>query len=206
MMSNNCAIVLAGGKGERFGQQKQFIDFAGKPLYKHVYDKAIKLLPKENVIVVGVDIEGGATRSFSIINGLKHFKNKQIDYNKVIILEGARPLVTEEQIETLLKDESKSTTFVMPLVNTVIKRDGTYMNREDLYDLLTPQAFDFNLLYEAYNQNKPWNYTDETRLMFEVYNIKPKFIEGGQNLIKLTYIKDLPILEQLFKLQQEGKI
>ena len=205
-MKNNCAIILAGGKGERFGKQKQFIRFIDKPLYQHVYEKANNILPKDNIVVVGVDIEGGITRSFSIINGLKFFINKNQEFKKVIILEAARPLVTEEQIKTLLLDKNKSSTFVLPLVNTVIKRDGTYLNRDDLYDLLTPQAFDFKLLCEAYNGEKFWNYTDETRLIFEKYNIKPTFINGGQNLIKLTYLKDLPILEQLFYMQKEGKI
>jgi 2-C-methyl-D-erythritol 4-phosphate cytidylyltransferase len=94
----------------------------------------------------------------------------------------------------------------MPLINTVIKRDGAYVNREDYYDLLTPQAFNFKLLYEAYKNNNNHSYTDETRIIFERFNIKPTFIQGGENLVKLTYHKDLPILEKLFHMQKEGKI
>ena len=202
-MNNNVAIILAGGSGERFGKKKQFIEFAGKTLWRHVYDKTLKVMPKENVVVVGVDIEGGKTRSFSIINGLKYFYKKNSEYNKVIILEAARPLVTEQQIKILIKETDKSATYIMPLVNTVIKRNGTFCNREDYYDLLTPQCFDYKMLYAAYNVEKDWNLTDETRLMYETYGIKPKFIEGGQNLIKLTYKKDLPILEHLLKMQEE---
>ena len=203
---NNVAIVLAGGKGERYGTQKQFINFIDRPLWKHVYDKVSGIFPAENIVVVGVDIEGGKSRSFSVINGLKYFYNSKQSINKVIILEAARPLVTQEQILELLATPSKSVTFVMPLVNTIIRRDGTYQNREDFYDLLTPQAFDYSLLYQAYLCNKEWDLTDETRLMYEAYNIKPTFIKGGQNLIKLTYAKDLPILEQLFEMQKKGKI
>ena len=202
-MNNNIAIILAGGSGERFGEKKQFINLAGKTLWKHVYDKAIKILPKENIVIVGVDIEGGKTRSFSIINGLRYFYKKNTNYNKVIILEAARPLVTKQQIYFLLKNTDKSATYVMPLVNTVIKRNGTYCNREDYYDLLTPQCFDFKMLYQAYDIGKDWNMTDETRLIYETYGIKPDFFEGGQNLIKLTYKKDLPIVEHLLKMQEE---
>ena len=200
----NIAIILAGGSGERFGSKKQFINFLGKPLWRHVYDKTCEVLPKENIVVVGVDIEGGATRSLSVINGLNYFETKNSDFNKVIILEAARPLVTVEQIKTLLNSKSESSTFVMPLVNTVIKRDGTYQNRDDFYDLLTPQCFDFKLLKNAHDKNTYWDLTDETRLIYEKYNIKPTFIIGGQNLVKLTYVKDLPILENLFKMQQKG--
>lgn len=199
---NNIAIILAGGSGTRYGCKKQFIEFAGKPMWKHVYDKTSKILPKENIVVVGVDIEGGKSRSFSIINGLKYFYNKKISYDKVIILEAARPLVTIEQIKFLLENTQKSATYVMPLVNTVIKRNGTYCNREEYFDLLTPQCFDFKLLFDAYSYENEWNMTDETRLMYETYGIKPEFFEGGQNLIKLTYKKDLYIIENLFKLQE----
>ena len=72
----NIAIVLAGGFGARFGERKQFVDFMGKPVYMHVYEKAVIALGRENVVVVGVDIPGGLTRSHSVINGLKHFKQK----------------------------------------------------------------------------------------------------------------------------------
>ena len=205
-MENNIAIILAGGNGTRFEGKKQFIKFMGKTLWEHVYDKTLKVLPKENIIVVGVDIKGGKTRSYSVINGLNYFNKKKLDYKKVIILESARPLVRVEQIEFLLKNTQKSSTYIMPLVNTVIKRDGTYCNRNDYYDLLTPQCFDFKLLHNAYNQQLDWDMTDETRLMYETYDIKPEFFEGGENLIKLTYKKDLPIIEHIYKMMEENII
>lgn len=201
---NDVAIILAGGSGNRYGEKKQFIQLFDKPLYKHVYDKVLQILPKENIVVVGVDIEGGDTRSASVINGLEYLNNKFTSVGKVVILEAARPLVQETQIKALLSSESKSTTFVMPMVNTPIKRDGTYCNREDYFDLLTPQSFDFSLLRIAYQKTDKRDFTDETRLLFDVFEIKPKFIEGGQNLIKLTYKRDLPIIENIYKKQMEG--
>ena len=200
----NIAIVLAGGFGARFGERKQFVDFMGKPVYMHVYEKAVIALGCENVVVVGVDIPGGLTRSHSVINGLKHFKQKGKKYNKVLIMEAARPLVTIEQIRSLIDANAPSVTFVQPLVNTIIKKDVEFVNRNDYFELLTPQCFDFELLYKAYIEKSDWDMTDETRVIYEKYKIKPKFIEGGQNLTKLTYIKDLPYLEHLFRLQQEG--
>jgi 2-C-methyl-D-erythritol 4-phosphate cytidylyltransferase len=189
----NVAIIMAGGQGSRFGEQKQFIEFNGKKLWEHAYDKIAAILPKENIVVVGVDVPGGKTRSHSVINGLNYFK----DANRVIIIEAARPLVTTEQIQLMLNDSASSSTFVMPLVNTPVRRDGTYIERGDYYDLLTPQAFDYKLLKQAYDSKDEWDMTDETRLMFEFHGIKPHFLEGGQNLIKVTYAKDLPILKQL---------
>ena len=201
---SNIAVVLAGGFGTRFGERKQFVDFMGKPVYKHVYEKAVSLLGFKNVIVVGVDIPGGITRSHSVINGLNHFKQKGEKYNKVLIAEAARPLVTIEQMKRLIDIDAPSATFVQPLVNTIIKKDVEFINRNEYLELLTPQCFDFEMLYKAYSEKSDWDMTDETRVIYERFKIKPRFIEGGQNLTKLTYLKDLPYLEHLFRLQQEG--
>lgn len=203
-MNNNIAIILAGGQGTRFGAKKQFIELDGKPIWQHVYDKVNTIIPKENIVVVGMDIDGGKTRSYSVIKGLEYFKNKNKNYNKILIAEAARPLVTVEQIKTLLAVNSKSTTFVMPMVNTPIMRNGTYCDRNDFYELLTPQSFDFNMLYDAYQQEKNRDLTDETFVMYKIHNIKPCFVQGGQNLIKLTYLSDKTIIENLYKKQGEG--
>lgn len=199
----NGAIVLAAGKGTRFNGEKQFLQFKEKPVWRHVYDKVTALLPSENIIVVGVDIKGGDSRSESVMCGLNALNNET---ERVIILEAARPLVTSTQISILLEDKHPSSSFVMPLVNTVIRRDGSYLNREELYDLLTPQAFSYRLLKDAYDTGKYENMTDETRVMFEQYGIKPNLIETGQNLVKITYKRDIPILEKLYDLMERKEI
>ena len=196
------AIVLSAGKGTRFGGKKQDIVVNGKPLWKMVYDAAIKVVGSDRTVVVGKDILGGKTRSESVTIGLDNIPK---DTEKVIILEAARPLVTEEQIRILLNDRHASVSFVRPLVNTVIYRDGRYINREDLYDLLTPQAFDYQKLVNAYKTGKYTNTTDETRVMYEEYGISPFFIETGNNLLKVTYPGDIEIIEALLKKQLEGK-
>lgn len=197
------AIILAAGKGTRFTQKKQFILFHGKVLWKHVYDKVEKIIERKNIVVVGVDIDGGDTRTESVRKGLDSLSE---DTERVIILEAARPLVTIEQINKLLHDNYPSSTYIMPLVNTIIKNDGTYLNRSEFSELLTPQAFDYKLLKSAYDSEKFVDMTDETRVMFDCYGIKPNFIQGGKNLIKLTYKEDLPILEKIDLQQREGEI
>ncbi len=202
----NCsdiAVILAGGKGTRFKGKKQFAKLRGKALWRHVYDTVTNLLPKENIVVVGVDVEGGETRSQSVINGLKYFEGKGLDYAKVLIVESARPLVTPKQLQILLTQTRESATFISPLVNTIIGCDGTYYNREEFYELLTPQCFDFKKLCCAYATKKEWDMTDETRVMYEVYAIKPEMIKTGENLVKVTYQRDLPFIENLLHQQEE---
>lgn len=193
-LENMGAIVLAGGKGKRFQGQKQFVELHGTPLWEIVYSKASRIIDRSRIVTVGVDIPGGETRTESVIHGMR-----ALDHNlsRVIILEAARPLVTESQIKTLLHDPYPSSSFVMPLVNTVVQRSGQYLDRSSLYELLTPQAFDYGLLRTALDSGQFYDMTDETRIMFEYWKISPHFIETTDNLIKVTYPKDIHIVEQM---------
>ncbi len=196
----NGAILLAAGLGTRFHGKKQDILFHDKPLWRYAYETALEIVGKENIVAVGKDIPGGATRTESVKIGLAALP-KTVD--RVIIVEAARPMVTKEQIRQLLDDPHPSSTFVRPLVNTVIYRDGTYVNRNEMYDLLTPQAFDREMLEEAYRSERFNDMTDETRVMFEFFGEKPHFIETeANNLFKITYPGDLDIIESIYKAQK----
>ena len=197
------AILLAAGSGTRYHGRKQDLLFHDKPIWRYAYETALSVVGEGNIIAVGKDIQGGATRTGSVMKGLEALP-KEVD--RVIIVEAARPMVTKEQILELLNDQHPSSTFVRPLVNTVIYRDGTYINRNELYDLLTPQAFDKNMLLEAYHSNRFNDMTDETRVMFEFHGVKPNFIETESNLFKITYPGDLEIIESIYQLQVKNGI
>lgn len=193
-------IILAGGSGTRFGGpvKKQFLMFHGKELWRYMYDTACDVLPKEQIVVVGIDIPGGATRSGSVKNGLDWVASHG-DCDKVVICEAARALVTKQQLQDIISFDSKSCCFVNPVVDTVILTDKTYLTRSECRHLVSPQAFDFDLLYKAYeNCDLGEMRTDETRLMNDTYAIKPDFLEGGENLYKVTYPKDIAILEAIY--------
>ena len=192
------AIVLAAGQGARYHGKKQDLIFHGKPIWRYAYETAMSVVGKENIVVVGKDIQGGATRTGSVMNGLAALS---MGIDRVILIEAARPMVTRAQILQILEDPYPSSSFVRPLVNTVIYRNGTYINRNDLYDLLTPQAFDRKMLEDAYNSGRFNDMTDETRVMFEYHGVKPHFIETGTNLFKITYPGDLEIIESIYKAQ-----
>lgn len=201
-MDNNIyMIILAGGSGTRFGGsvKKQFLQFHGKELWRYMYDTAISVLPPNNIVVVGIDIPGGSTRSGSVKNGLDWIAKKG-DCKRVVICEAARALVTKKQIEDIVAFSSPSCCFVNPVVDTVILLDKTYLTRSECRHLVSPQAFDFELLYNAYlNCDLGEMRTDETRLMNDTYGIKPDFLEGGENLYKVTYPKDIAIIEAIYQ-------
>lgn len=196
------AILLAAGKGYRYNGTKQDVIFHDKPLWRYAYETTLDIVGKERIIAVGKDIPGGITRTGSVINGLKALPS---DTDRVMIVEAARPMVTKAQIFQLLTDTHPSTSFVRPLVNTVVYRDARYIEREELYELLTPQAFDYKLLLEACLSGGFNHMTDETRTMYEFHGIKPHFIETGSNLFKVTYPGDLDIIELIYKSQNEGE-
>lgn len=203
MYDNVAVIELAAGLGTRFGEKKQFVEFRGKPIWRHIYDKVLKIVPKENVVVVGVDVPGGITRAQSVINGLSYFKGSGKEYKRVAIVEAARPLVTIQQLKDIIEDTHDSATYALPLVSTIIKKDGTYMDRNDFYKMSTPVAFNFDLFCAAYLSGKHYDFTDDTRVMYEHYGIKPYFMEGSDNLLKLTYQSDLAVLEILSRKYEE---
>lgn len=194
------AIVLAAGFSTRYGEKKQDLEFHGKQLWRYSYETAIRVVGKDNIVAVGKDFAGGETRTASVIKGLKALMT---DTDRVIILDAARPMVTEAQVRELLMNPNPSVTFVRPLVNTPIFKDGTYVNRSEMYDMLVPQAFDYKLLVEAYDSGRFKDMTDETRVMYEYHGIKPTLIETDNNLYKVTYPGDLHVIESIY-LQQIG--
>lgn len=195
------AIILAGGSGTRFGGpvKKQFLELHGKELWRHLYDTVTGILPEQNVVVVGVDIPGGATRSGSVKNGLE-WVHAQENCRRVLCLEAARALVTRDQLVEIIQNNDPSCCFVTPVVDTVILTDKTYLTRSECRHLVSPQAFDFKLLYDAYHScDLSEIRTDDTRLMFDTYGIAPSFLEGGENLYKVTYPKDIAVIEEIWK-------
>lgn len=202
------AIILAGGSSTRFGGKvkKQFTTLCGKELWQFLLDTVTSVVPRSQVVVVGVDIPGGSTRNESVKIGLEWVADRG-DCKRVIIFEAARPLVTKEQIETIESSTEPSSCFYVPVVDTVIINDSQYFDRSRCKHIVSPQAFDFQLLYEAYKKCVSLEEirTDETRLMFETYGILPELLRGGDNLFKVTYPKDLAIVGTILSEMQEMK-
>lgn len=180
-------VILAAGNGTRFGGRKQFAMWQGKPLWKHVYDTASMV--SDDVIVVGVHIDGGKKRCDSVYNGLKCVK-----HNRVVILEAARPRVTAEQIFDIANCDAVSVSYAIPSDSTIFYKDEV-LNRDETYILQVPQAFDTFELTVAHERTKNILPTDDTMLIAEVYGIKPALMIGDKNLKKITYKEDLEMIE-----------
>ena len=129
------AIIVAGGKGKRMGQPKQFLKIAGRPMlawtlaafqYADAVDGIILVVAKEDIVrarkqkfskIIAV-VPGGQERQDSVKNGLKSLPASA---EIVIIHDGARPVVTAETINRSARAAEKYGAVVVgvPVVDTI---------------------------------------------------------------------------------------
>jgi 2-C-methyl-D-erythritol 4-phosphate cytidylyltransferase len=203
-------ILLAGGKGKRFGQKKQFLEINRKPVYQYSVDTANKIeeieeiifvLPEEDKDFIKIKTdkpvkfaEAGKERQFSVYNGLQ-----KTDADIVIIHDTARPFATEkmfrESIENVKKGFDGSITAYKSrdtIKKVKDKKVINTLNREELFIIQTPQTFVYSKILKAHNYAIENNITgtDDSYLM-EILGYNITVNEGSQLNLKLTYKEDL---------------
>lgn len=185
------AIILAAGKGKRFGYKKQNLLLGKKPLWKFIKDRIKSEF--DEVIVVGIDCKGGKRRRDSVFNGLIISKGKY-----VVIFDSARPLVTLEQVKKIKKAvlKHKSVSFAYKPADTWY-RDWEWI-RDDYMALQVPQAFQTKYLIQAHIRVYD-EVNDDCSLMYRNFGIKPHLIKGGYNLTKITYPEDYNLIKAIWK-------
>lgn len=193
------AIVLAGGKGVRFGGEKQYQMLDGKYYYEHVRSKVAGLV--DEVVTVGIDTKGGASRAHSVYIGLEN-----LNTDNVIILEAARPLVTEDVMNFFIHSEEVSlvaaTNSTYTTFDTAYKRHG---RRNWSVDLHLPQRFSTDLLRDSYKSvdEVAWKtFTSDSELVQFATRVPPQlsFIPetDAWQLYKVTYPYDHIVVEALY--------
>lgn len=214
------AIVLAAGSGKRMHTKvrKQYLLLEEKPILYYSL-KAFEDSRVENIIlVVGKDeIEycreeivkrfgfqkikaitaGGKERYDSVYEGLKAAGGA--DY--VLIHDGARPFLTQEIIERTIDAVLKYQACVvgMPVKDTIKLADGEQFAKETpdrscVWQVQTPQAFAYELLYDAYSRmlgKTEAGITDDAMVVERMTDTKVKLIEGSYRNIKITTPEDL---------------
>ncbi|MCI9104254.1 MAG: 2-C-methyl-D-erythritol 4-phosphate cytidylyltransferase [Lachnospiraceae bacterium] len=125
----------------------------------------------------------------------------------VLIHDGARPLVSEAVIQRAIEGAVKYRACVvgMPVKDTIKVSSpegfasGT-PDRKTLWQIQTPQAFDFGLLFNAYGRmlNQPGcqeGITDDGMVVEAMTSCPVKLIEGDYRNIKVTTWEDLLVAE-----------
>jgi 2-C-methyl-D-erythritol 4-phosphate cytidylyltransferase len=225
----NVAIVVAGGKGIRFGgdRPKQFLELNAIPIIVHTLrqcersqqiDSVVIVLPPAEVAafqslperfdlkkVVRV-VAGGETRAQSVQKGLAAIAGAEV----VAVHDGVRPLVTPDEIDrVVIAAAANGAAVLVASVEDTIKeiendRIARTLPRHKLRRALTPQCFRFDLLSRAYEglteiEASGIEVTDDSFLV-ERLGVKVVAISGSARNIKITTQEDIAVAEILLKM------
>ena len=214
---NNYFIILAAGKGTRFGQNKpkQYLNFKGKKLIYHSIDKAIKSKSFKKIIIVTskkyknefkkynrnqlLFVEGGKERKDSSLKALQ--KINKFNPKNVLIHDAARPNFSIKLLKKLIK-QLKNNIAVIPSIQPIdsikfkVKNRHINLDKNNIYLTQTPQAFRYKDLYKlAINQKG--KISDEAALFLN-NGINVKFIKGENQNNKITYYDDIKNTKTFF--------
>jgi 2-C-methyl-D-erythritol 4-phosphate cytidylyltransferase len=195
-------IVVAGGRGERFGGLKQFQLLGGEPLWEWAR-RALVDGGVRDVVVVG-DVEGGITpgerRRDSVAAGLARVPDSA---RYVLVHDAARPLATPDLVQRVVaRLQAGDVAGVIPgnPVKDATKRvEGELVvaavSRDDLVAVQTPQGFVTALLREAHTR-VGGDAADDAEMVDEIGG-RVVVVPGEVTNIKVTVPADLRLVEAI---------
>jgi 2-C-methyl-D-erythritol 4-phosphate cytidylyltransferase len=188
-------IIVAAGRGDRFGGPKHEVALDGLPLWRHSFDVFASL--GHDIVVVGDvpgGIPGGRRRRDSVAAGLDAIP----DVGFVLVHDAARPLVTTELTSSvtarLRVGDVDAVIPVLPVTDTVKRVDAGLVvetvDRSDLVTVQTPQGFRVETLRAAHRIDPAEDVTDDAGLV-ERLGGTVATVPGDPRNIKVTYPQDL---------------
>jgi 2-C-methyl-D-erythritol 4-phosphate cytidylyltransferase len=210
------AIVLLAGNSKRFhcATPKQFFEVSGKPLAYYSIKPFVDSKVIKSIVIVSKDeyldrikdickefdkkidfVKGGETRYESVSNAINFLENKLHDTDNVLIHDGARLFLEENQIEDLVDylKEYNAATLAIPMEDTLgVIKNGEIQeipDRSKYMKIQTPQAFKFKTIKLAHELpvNNP---TDDTQLCLSI-GCKVAVVAGSKKLNKVTTLDDI---------------
>jgi len=151
--------------------------------------------------------EGGTERHISVYGGLKKLP---ADTEFVAVHDGARPLITPEQISRCVNRarEARAVACARPVTETLkrVSSSGVItasVDREGTWIMETPQVFERHLLCQAYEQVMQQNLlvTDEVSAV-QLTGAEVFVLDNPESNLKITYPSDLLLAEQLLQARQ----
>lgn len=221
-----CAVIVSGGTGSRFGNPggKQLVDIDGKPMMTwsiEAFDRSdlvghIVVVcseeRREEVFARAIapyDIKtpltfaaSGATRQDSTRSGLAHVPE---GFTHVAVHDGARPLITVESIERVVRcvldsPELDGAIYGQPAIDTLKRVDArnrivSTPPRSEFWTVQTPQVFSLEVLRRACEQAEREGFlgTDEASLV-ERAGGAVACVECPRDNLKVTVPEDLSLV------------
>jgi len=216
------ALLLAAGRGERFGQPKAFVPLAGRPLWLHALAALAAAPEVERVVpVVAADqlehfrrlaagsgphpklaepAVGGAERQDSVRAGLEALG---AEVELVAVHDAARPLLRTEALRRVVAAARASGAAILaiPVRDTIKRVHGVHVietpPRVECWAAQTPQVFRVETLREALAKAQAEGYlaTDDAELV-ERLGVPVQIVEGDADNLKLTHPEDLAVAER----------
>lgn len=219
------AVIVAAGSGSRMqsNQNKQFLMLGGAPVLAHTLsafneadsiDEIIVVTRECDILLVRDLIEefkiskvssivpGGATRQQSVFCGLKATSEGTAI---AAIHDGARPFITPQHINDAvsLAKECGAVTLGVRVKDTIKAADENNIitatpDRSSLWQIQTPQVFDYNTVLKAHSETVEQNASDDCALL-EAMGVKVTILEGSYNNIKITTREDIAFGEAILE-------
>lgn len=166
-------IVVAAGRGERFGGDKQAADLGGRPVVAHSVATAMRAsdgvvvvvaaerLDEAEVLLAEAEaeaeadgvlavVDGGATRSDSVRSGLAAVPD---DAEVILVHDGARPLASDAlfaRVVAAVKAGADAVVPGVPVADSLRAIDGSVVDRDGVIAVQTPQGFSAHRLRSAH--------------------------------------------------------
>jgi 2-C-methyl-D-erythritol 4-phosphate cytidylyltransferase len=220
------AIVVAAGRGTRFGRPKQLLEIAGTPMLAWSVRTLAEMPEIDSVIVVtegewlneiaavaqnaggtkcSAVVPGGATRQASVYEGLGAVAE---GCDAVLVHDGARPLINAEVVRSGMQitGDGFACLLAVPVVDTVkiveplsriVKETSP---RERLWAAQTPQfatLADMRLAHEAARRDH-FAATDDAMLLERV-GVTVQIVPGSPDNFKVTLPEDLARAEDILR-------
>jgi 2-C-methyl-D-erythritol 4-phosphate cytidylyltransferase len=206
------SIVVAGGSGRRFGDQKQFSLLGGRPVLEWAV-AACRPCSAGVVLVLpaGLDdpdphgadvtVAGGPTRADSVRCGLAVVPD---DATVIVVHDAARPLAApalfEAVVDAVTLEDADGAVPGVPPSDTIKVVDGAgyvagTVERSTLVAVQTPQAFRAGALRRAHAPAGP-GATDDAVLV-EALGGRVRVVPGDPRNLKITAPDDLDAAERL---------
>lgn len=209
-------VVVAAGSGTRFGGPKQLEPLDGRTVLEHALATAADasqgvvvvlpagLLEDERILeVVGRarahPVAGGATRSASVRAGLAAVP---VEAEIVLVHDAARPLASRALYAEVVAAVRAGADAVLPgapVHDTIRRRSGGVLDRDELVAVQTPQGFPAAVLREAHALGG--EATDDVTLV-EATGGRVVVVPGDHRNLKITRPEDLVVAHALLQDRQ----
>lgn len=213
-MSSCIAIIVASGRGQRFGGElpKQYVPLLGAPILRHTLKRftdhpdvtGVRVVihpddrPLYDEAAAGLDlmapVHGGETRQDSGRLGLESLADDPPE--TVLIHDGARPLTEAAVISRVITalDRHDGAVPALPVADTLKRVAGDLVgetvDRQALYRAQTPQGFAFAGILAAHRRFQGDAKTDDAAVA-EAAGLSVTVVAGNEGNLKVTAKDDI---------------